>query len=198
MAMDDQEMMAEEPGEDEGGESSNRTFMMLAFGLGGLFIVGVICIVAIFFYQQSQRSTQVARNNAQIAKNATAVAAATIQAMPTEVPTQAPPTVAPTVAPTTAPTAAPTNTPVPAAAAGGAPTETPMVTATAAKPAATVTATKSASGSTTGGAAAVTPTAAMTAEKTPDTGVGGFGMVLAAAVLLVVLFAARRLRLSPR
>ena len=71
MATENEEVMAEGPGEEDGGESSNRTFMMLALGLGGLFIVGVICIVAIFFYQQNQRSAQVASATAMAAKNAT-------------------------------------------------------------------------------------------------------------------------------
>ena len=192
MATEDEELMAEGPGEEDGGESSNRTFMMLALGLGGLFIVGVICIVAIFFYQQSLRNTQVAKSNAQIAKNATAIAEATAQAMAALVTTEAPTSVPP-AAPTAAPTLVLTNTPVPVAATAATPTT--IATATAAKPATAVSATKPASGATSGSTTAEA-TATLTAGQTPQTGVGGLGMVLAATALLVVLFAARRLRLA--
>ena len=188
MSMQD-ETMVDEP-EEETGESSNRMFMILAGGLAALFVGGLICIAAVFFMQRNQAASTQAVNATQAAKNSTVVAGATLAAQPTAIlaPTELPP--APTateVPPTSAPVveASPTT-----ASAEAKPTETPS-------PAVTPTAAKATPTSTPRSVASVaSPTPTAESGTTPQTGMGGFGMVLAAAVLLVVLFAARRLRLS--
>jgi len=170
------ETMVDEP-EEESGESSNRMFMILAGGLAALFVVGLICIAAVFFMQRNQVAGVSATNTAQAGKNATVIAGATLTARPTVTlpPTEPPPT--------------PTATEVP-------PTSAPIVTAsptTTSGTAVSPTATKATSTAT---LPSPSPTGTPESGTTPQTGMGGFGMVLAAAALLVVLFAARRLRLS--
>ena len=55
----------------------------MVIGLGGLFVVGLICIGAVFFMQQGQASQVKSANATRIALNA-AVKTATAKAMPTE------------------------------------------------------------------------------------------------------------------
>ena len=187
MMTEDNEPMVGEP-EEESGESSNRMFVILAAGLGGLFVVGLICIGAVFFYQQSQQQSQRAAAIAQSTKNAATMATATAAAMPTStpLPTEPPPPTEEPATPTDTPTVV--NTPTP--------TETPLPTVptTPGRPAQTLTPAKTPAG-TAAAASEVTPTPG---GSTPSTGIGGLGLVLVAGVLVIALFAARGLRLAQR
>ena len=194
--MEDNEPMVDE--NEEGGESSNRMFIILAASLGGLFVVGLICIVAVFFIQRGQSGGSQAVANATLAaKNAATIAAATAAAQPTEVPL--PPD---TPAPTDTPVPPPTNTPVVVTPAPPTATEAPLPTAapvtpgkasatpTTAKPTSTSASASSGTAASGGVAATATPEGNMS-----QTGVGGFGLVAVAAALVAVLFIARRIRL---
>jgi len=187
MMTEDDEPMADVP-EEESGESSNRMFVILAAGLGGLFVVGLICIGAVFFYQQNQQASQRAIAIAQSTKNAATIATATAAAISTETPapTQPPPATEPP-APTNTPTVV--NTPTL--------TETPLPTVPAAtgKPAQTTTPAKTPAGTAAAASSELTPTPV---GSTPSTGIGGLGLVLVAGVLVIALFAARGLRLAQR
>jgi len=187
MAIEEEEPMVGVPEEEEGAESSNRMFMLLALGLGALFVVGLICIGAVFFMQQGQSNQQRAALATQLARQTAAAIAA--------LPTATPPAPTDTPVPPTPTSVPPTNTPVVPTPTLPAPTETVMPTAAGVSKA-TATAgpgTKVAAATSAPGAAA---TATTEAGSTPQTGVGGVEMVLAAGALLVVLFAARRLRLA--
>jgi hypothetical protein len=195
--MEDNEPM-DEP--EEGGESSNRMFIILAASLGGLFVVGLICIVAVFFLQRGQAGGSQAVANATIAaKNAATISAATAAAQPTEVPLPSD-----TPAPTDTPVPPPTNTPVVVTPAPPTATEAPLPTAapvtpgkasatpTKAKPTSTLSAASASGGTAASGGVAATSTPE---GKISQTGVGGFGLVAVAAALVAVLFIARRIRL---
>jgi cytoskeletal protein RodZ len=188
MMTEDDEPMEGVP-EEESGESSNRMFVILAAGLGGLFVVGLICIGAVFFYQQNQQASQRAIAIAQSTKNAATIATATAAAMPTNtpLPTEPPLPTAEPPAPTDTPTVVSTPTPA----------ETPLPTVPAAtgKPAQTMTPAKTPAGTAAAASSELTPTPE---GSTPSTGFGGLGLVLAAGVLVIALFAARGLRLAQR
>ena len=187
MMTEDEEPMVGEP-EEEGAESSNRMFIILAAGLGGLFVIGLICIVAVFIYQQSQQTAQRAAAVATSAK-ATALkapATATFTPGPTETP-----------GPTDTPELTATNTPVIVNTLPPTETALPTVPGTPGKPTTTPTSTKLPT-ATKAGAKTPGATSASTSEGTPQTGVGGLGLVLAAGVLVIALFVARGLRLSQR
>lgn len=198
--------MAEEPLEPVGPppeETQNRTFVLIALGLGGLFIVGLIFIALFAFViapgQRKARNaaaTGISAANATVAHAITAtylaftpagagtVVAAVTQAGPAATSTPLiPPTVTNTLPPTN--TSAPTPTSPPGVA--GAATNTPQ-------PLKTRTPTPSAVGG------ARTPTRVPTATALPATGfaddVGAPGLLLLGLGLIAVLFIARRLRLS--
>ena len=195
--MEEEPMIGVPEEEEEGAESSNRMFMFLALGLGGLFVVGLICIGAVFFMQQGQASQVKNANATQIAQNTAVVKTATAKAMPTatQVPTDTP--VPPTSPPP--PTVAPTDAPIAPAPTLPAPTETAMSTAAAAGRTTAAAPAKVAMVTSAPGVSSlseVTPVSTPAEGQLSQTGVGGFGMVLAAGVLLVVLFAARRFRLG--
>jgi len=189
--MEDNEPM-DEP--EEGGESSNRMFIILAASLGGLFVVGLICIVAVFFIQRGQAGGSQAVANATIAaRNAATISAATAAAQPIEAPL---PTDTPS--PTDTPVPPPTNTPVVVTPAPPTATEAPLPTAAPVTPGkASATPTKAKPTSTLSAASASGGVAATTTPegKMSQTGVGGFGLVAVAAALVAVLFIARRIRL---
>jgi cytoskeletal protein RodZ len=187
----DSELELEEEEEESAPEqSSNRTFLIVAIGLGGLFVVGMICIGLYIFLvaprQQAAEATRVAAINA---TNTQVPIDAALTANPitnTPVPSDTPPptdTQAPSI----------TNTPV--IAAGGTtdtatvtntsgPTLTPSRTPTAAQQqpgpsggAGTGTPTRVSGGTTTVAGvsgATVTPTFTRTATGTTATG-GGTG-----------------------
>jgi len=189
--MEDNEPMLDEP--EEGGESSNRMFIILAASLGGLFVVGLICIVAVFFIQRGQAGgSQTVANATMAAKNAATLAAATAAAQPTEAPL---PTDMP--APTDTPVPPPTNTPVVVTPVPPTATEAPLPTAAPVTPGkASATPTKAKPTGTSSAASASGATVTATPEGVvAQTGVGGFGLVAVAAALVAVLFIARRIRL---
>src|SRR3990172_2431156 len=146
-----------EPGEDEeaqGGEGQNRSFILVAIGLGGLFVVGLICIGLYAFIvapqQRAQREAAVANINAtntQVAIDAANTAnPPTATSLPTEIPPDTP-----------IPLALITDTPVPSPTPSRTPTRvggTPGVG---------------------GGAGPGTVTATFTRGPGTGTPIGGFG-----------------------
>ncbi len=173
---------------EEGGEeeASNRMFLFIMLGLGGLFICTLAMIGLYAFYIQP-RAQQEARNRdaTAIAHNLTVTAQIELASRATDTPM---PTDTP--APTDTPRSIPTNTPVVTT-----PTFTPAPTETPGPVTATPTATPT--------RVVRTPTTVARSTGTPgavgelsDTGVGGLGLILLAAGLVVILFIARRLRLS--
>lgn len=115
-------------------QSSNRTFILVALGLGGLFVIGLICIAVVAFVVlpsrtagRDQTATAIALNNASVLTEAVLTAnPPTDTPVPTD--TALPPTATdvaieplasdtPVIALT-----APTDTPVPSDTAGPSPT----------------------------------------------------------------------------
>ena len=187
--MSDEDLYVTEDLEDEldSDESSNRMFLFIMLGLGGLFACTLILIALyIFVIAPGASGAQQAANATAIAYNATATAVElTAQVTATPLPTDTPaPTNTPVpltntpvvVTPTLPPT--PTETP-------GPPTQTPLVSPTA-QPGATRVV-----------AAAGTGTPGVSGQLA-DTGVGGMGLVVIAAGLVAMLFIARRLRMAQR
>jgi len=184
--LDDFDMDFPEEDEDSEEESSsspitgNRTFMLIAGGLGALIIIGLI-FVAVYMFVIRPRT-----------------------AAPTIPPTHTlPPTFTATVPATSTPTQAPTDTPEPTSTeavipqddgTGGGPTPDPRT--------ATVEAllTQAALAQTQAAAQLLTqsPTPTVTATGLPDTGfaddVGAPTMLAMAGLLILVIFIARRLR----
>jgi hypothetical protein len=159
-------------------ESGNRAFLLVAGILGGLVLLGLLCIVGYFFF----------RNNANQQNQSTAIAQATQQ----EATIQAGVTQT-SAAQSRTQTAAVTNT-VP-------PTNTPVI----AEATATFTATVNPATATVGAAftqiAVSTQTIIPTSTALPNTGfaddIGASGLMLVAVALVVVIFLVRRLRSSP-
>ena len=209
-----------EPGEDEeaqSGEGQNRAFILVAIGLGGLFVVGLICIGLYAFVvapqQRGQRETAVANINAtntQVAIDAANTAnPPTATSLPTDIPLDTP-----------IPLALITDTPVIAIASS-----TPTITNTPG-PSPTPSRTPTRVGGTEGiggGAGPGTVTATFTRGPGTGTPIGGFGggegltrtptptalpntgfaddvaapgLFIAAIILVAVLVLARRLRLQ--
>lgn len=197
--------------EDEGTapeESQNRTFVLVAVGLGGLFIVGLICIgLYAFLVAPAQRAARDATAAAIIAQNTQVAIDAANTANPS---TPTPPATDTPVAIALA-TSAATDTPVIPLAV---PSDTPTITNTpgpSPTPSRTptrivriVTATFTRGPGTGlpsgvgGGGETQVPTA--TPTGLPNTGfaddVGGPGLFVAAIVLVAVLVLVRRLRLQ--
>ena len=170
----------DDDGVSEGG-NDNRTFWLVAGGLGIILILALVCMVVyamVFMPQrrdaQSTQAAAIQATNEQVSMDAemTAQAQAWTQT-PTITLTQAPNT----ATPTRTPVLAATDTP-----AGAQPTADPR------------TATVSALLTQQAGGGSVTPTP----TQLPDTGfaddIGLPGMVALAAALVVVIFLARRLR----
>jgi hypothetical protein len=159
-------------------ESSNRTFLLVAGILGGLVLLGLLCIAGYLFF----------RNSGNQQNNETAIAQvtqqqATVQAGVTQT----------SIAQSLTQTAAVTNT-VP-------PTNTPVI----AEATATFTATSNPATATVGAAftqiAVSTQTIIPTSTALPNTGFvddfGAPGLMLIAIALVAVIFLVRRLRTSP-
>ena len=201
-----------EPGEGEeaqGGEGQNRSFILVAIGLGGLFVVGLICIGLYAFVvaplRRTSNETAVANINAtntQVAIDAANTAnPPTATSLPTEIPPDTPiplalitdtPVIAiasstPTVTNTPGPSPTPSRTPTRVGGTVG------TVTATFTRGPGTGT---PIGGS--GGGEGLTRTPTPTAL--PNTGfadeVAAPGLFIAAIVLVAVLMLARRLRLQ--
>jgi hypothetical protein len=183
--------------EEESSTSGNRTFMLVAGGLGGLIIIALICVAAYVFLIRPRTAENQASRQTQ---TALAISAAN-QAL-TQTQAAALPTATETQAPTD--TQEPTDTLEPTEEAppvedgtGGGPTPDPRT--------ATVQAllTQAALAQTQAAQQLLTQTATPTATGLPDTGFGDDAGTLAAptllgmaALLIVVIFIARRLRAS--
>lgn len=160
-------------GNEDGG--GNRLFVILAVGLAGLVVLGLVAIGGVLILRNIRSQQSLAQ--------ATAVPVATQivrveEVIPTPTATLTPipavPTDVPEATPTNTPVVMPTNTPTQdeaaatvAAAPEAAPTKTPVP---AGMPAGN--------------------------NEVPDTGVGGFELGLIALGLVAVVFISRRLRLA--
>jgi hypothetical protein len=159
-------------------ESSNRTFLLVAGILGGLVLLGLLCIGGYLFFRNSSTQQTEATAAFQLTQQQLTIQAGVTQAARSQAETQ---------------TAAVTNT-VP-------PTSTPVI----AEATSTFTATANPATVTLGAAftqiANSTQTIIPTSTALPNTGfaddVGAPGLILIAIVLVVVIFLVRRLRASP-
>ena len=187
-AFGDEEPLGEEPG----GPTDNKTFIIAVAGLIGFLVLAMALMAAYAFFvlpsKKKAQATQVAQINAQntaIAQGLTATAAAALW------------TATPTSTPVLTPTPKPTNTVVAAAPA----TPTPVVAQQASPtPVAAINATAFALTAT---SIAVTNAAAAASAQPTSLAQTGFadqvglpGLVAVAALLIVVIFLARRLRQS--
>ena len=179
----------EEPfGEEPSGPSNNKTFLIAVAGLIGFLVLAMVlmAVYALFMLPSKRKAqaTQVAQINAQntaIAQGLTATAAAALW--------------------TDTPTPAPTNTPAPTATNTPLATPTPVVAqATATQNAAPIDATAFALTAT---SIALTSVAAVPSAQPTSLAQTGFadqvglpGLLAVAALLIVVIFLARRLRQS--
>lgn len=165
-------------------ESTNRSFVLAAAGIGGLLVLSMVCLALyalVLAPRQRQaradQATQIALNNTQVARAVTETAAA-----------QFPSATSPATRTSTA-SATPTRTPTPVVVV---PTITPTLTAATLNPAAATAAFLATR-------AALTPSPTVTAL--PTTGFadeGGFPMLIVlAGVLILVAIVARRMRLRP-
>ncbi len=192
MGFDEDEPKAfdgEEPfGEEPGGPTDNKTFIIAVAGLIGFLVLAMALMAAYAFFvlpsKKKAQATQVAQINAQntaIAQGLTATAAAALW------------TDTPTPTPISTPTPKPTNTVVPA-------TPTPVVAQASPTPVAAINATAFALTAT---SIAVTNAAAAANVQPTSLAQTGFadqvglpGLVAVAALLIIVIFLARRLRQS--
>jgi type II secretory pathway pseudopilin PulG len=166
-------------------ESSNRTFIMAAAGLGGLLILSMICLAVYALVlaprQQEARATQAALNllqNTEVAQTQTAEAA---EDTPTAIPTETN-TPLPTATVTlTQVVVLPSNTPTPFTTL---PTLDPLTATAAAQ------ATAEAEGG--GAEPTATPTALPATGFADEAGIPT--LLLFAGLLVVVVFVARGLR----
>ena len=179
--------------EEEAPEGRNRTFMMVAGGLGGLIIIALICVaIYVFLIRPRTAANQLAFQTQTALAEAAAFQAQT-QTAAFMIPTE-------TEVPTATNTPVPSDTPVPTDTqeappddgTGGGPTPDPRT--------ATVQAllTQAALAQTQAAQELLTQTATPTATGLPDTGfaddVGAPTLLAMAALLIVVIFVARRLR----
>ena len=159
-------------------ESGNRAFLLVAGILGGLVLLGLLCIGGYFFFQNSANQQNQSTAIAQVTQQQATVQAGVTQTIIAQNLTQ-------TAAVTN--TVPPTNTPV-IAEASATPSETPApATATIAAGLTQV--------------AASTQTIIPTSTALPNTGFvddfGAGGLMLVAIALVAVIFLVRRLRTSP-
>lgn len=159
-------------------ESSNRTFLLVAGILGGLVLLGLLCIGGYVFFRNSSNQQAQVTAAFQVTQQQATVQAGVTQTIIAQNLTQ-------TAAVTN--TVPPTNTPVIAQA-----TETPSLTPDPA------TATVAAAFTQ---LAVSTQTIIPTSTALPNTGFvdefGAPGLMLAAVALVAVIFLVRRLRSSP-
>ena len=159
-------------------ESNNRTFMLIAGILGGLVLLGLLCVGGYAVIQLTSANQNDATAVAQGTQQAATIQAGLTQTAAAQGLTQA---AAVTL------TVPPTNTPV-IAEATMTPSETPNpATATVAAAFTQI--------------AVSTPTIIPTSTALPNTGfadeVGAPGLILVAMALVAVIFLVRRLRASP-
>jgi cytoskeletal protein RodZ len=192
----------EEEEESLEGEGTNRTFIMLAGGLGGLLALA-ICVFAVWAFVINPRMTsdRVAQNEA-IEQTNEAIQAANGAAASEETPTRTPAPAATDAPEPTATPAPPTNTPRPTVTPKP-PTPTPgeeeaatltaEAEATPAEGEATATPAQVAEAPA-GSNATAAPTQASTKQGVPETGVGTVGVAALAIGLLFLLAVVRRAR----
>ena len=171
----------EPPNDDE--EGGSRLFIILAVGLAGLIVLGLVAIGGVLMLRKIQ--------NKQLTAQVTPVATPTL-AVAAQLPTatSAPPTATPTEVSKESLLPTATSTPVLAAGSGDASSggsQSGEEGAAAGTPAAVDGATST--------AAAVVPVGTpVGSTEVPNTGFGGFELALIAIGLIAVLFVARRLR----
>lgn len=159
----------EEPDSVENESGGNRLFIILAVGLAGLIVLGLLAIGGVLVLRNIQGEQRVAQ---EVVPAAATPTLAIVAELPTKVPTNTPvPTVAPvepTITPTNTPVVLPTNTPSEeeiAAATEAEATDTPVPVGTP-----------------------------VSNDEVPNTGFGGFEFALMALALVAVLFVSRRAR----
>ena len=166
----------EEPNPPE--ESGNRTFLLAAGVLGGLVLLGLLCIAGYVFFRNSSNQQNEATAIAQVTQQQATVQAGVTQTIIAQNQTQ-------TAAVTN--TVPPTNTPV-IAEATGTPSPSPAPATVTVAAAFTQLANS-------------TQTIIPTSTALPNTGFvdefGAPGLMLAAVALVAVIFLVRRLRSSP-
>ncbi|MGZ9235563.1 MAG: hypothetical protein ACXW4E_08565 [Anaerolineales bacterium] len=159
-------------------ESNNRTFLLVAGILGGLVLLGFLCIIGYFFFARNANQQNAATAQVQATQQAATIQVGLTQTMHAQALQQ-------TAAVTN--TVPPTNTPVIAeATATSSPTPAPAtVTVAAAFTQLAVS----------------TQTIIATSTALPNTGfvddIGASGLMLIAIALVAVIFLVRRLRSSP-
>lgn len=192
------------------GEGSNRTFIIGVAILGGLlFCVAAAFVIVQLIVKPALQANQVGQQAAlemtatsQAIEVAMMEGTATAEALQTEPPTEEPTATLMPPTPTATPVLGPTNTPTPSptAAAQGTPANaktTPGVVAQAGTPTTsprrtpTLTATPR---NTPKPGATPKPTVNASGQQPPQTGLGEVLLVVAAGLLLGVIFLARRLR----
>lgn len=171
-------------------ESDNRTFLMVAGGLGGFALISLICLAAVFYFRGSGDDPEVNSTADAINANNTEVAAAAQETATAEALL---PTNTPTVGVTF--TVEPTATSTVDEAVTEDPTEGPTVHPATATVQALLTQAAIAQTQAAQEILTVTPTATIVL---PDTGfaddIGLLGMMTLASALILVIFFARRLR----
>jgi hypothetical protein len=159
-------------------ESGNRTFLLVAGALGGLVLLGLLCIAGYLFFRNSSNQQTQLTAVVQLTQQQATVQAGVTQTAVAQALTQ---------------TAAVTNT-VP-------PTSTPVIAEATLTPTATANPATATVGAAFTQIANSTQTIIPTSTALPNTGfaddVGAPGLILLAIVLVVVIFLVRRLRASP-
>jgi hypothetical protein len=159
-------------------ESGNRTFLLVAGILGGLVLLGLLCIAGYLFFRNSSNQQSELTAVFQLTQQQATVQAGVTQTAVAQALTQ---------------TAAVTNT-VP-------PTSTPVIAEATSTPTATANPATATVGAAFTQIANSTQTIIPTSTALPNTGfaddVGAPGLILLAIVLVVVIFLVRRLRASP-
>jgi hypothetical protein len=159
-------------------ESGNRTFLLVAGILGGLVLLGLLCIAGYLFFRNSSNQQTQLTAVVQLTQQQATVQAGVTQTAVAQALTQ---------------TAAVTNT-VP-------PTSTPVIAEATSTPTATANPATATVGAAFTQIANSTQTIIPTSTALPNTGfaddVGAPGLILLAIVLVVVIFLVRRLRASP-
>ncbi len=164
-------------------EPANRSFLILAGSLIGVFIILAACLLAYVLMQRNQQNEAVAQIEAQNATTEAqnAMVTQTVAALQTQA-------AMPTDTPTPRPTEPPTNTPVPS------PTATQVVQQPEAAPPTNTPLPSPTQELVPGGGGTITPVAPGGGETLPQTGVSVWGIAAAGLGLIAVLFVARRLR----
>ncbi|MDY7078134.1 MAG: hypothetical protein SXV54_14560 [Chloroflexota bacterium] len=186
----DEELYEDEDVEAAEAEGSNRTFIIIAGGLGAVLLLAIIVFAVWAFVLNPQMRADIeAENHAIEAANEATIAAATeaaeaLIATATVAPTETA-TPVPTDTPEPTETESPTARPATATSASETPTETPAEVAEAdtATPRPTATSRPTA-----------TPRPGTTKKGVPETGIGAVGASVLAVGLLFLLIVVRRMR----